>query len=71
MFNLNNFVMKTLKGMVGKYPEFQTRQFALNWFAKGVLTEEDLATVESWYAVTEATEEGAENEDSADVPDTE
>lgn len=55
MFDLNKFVMDTLHGMVGHYPEFQVREFALNWYAKGKLTEEDLATVESWFV--EAAEE--------------
>lgn len=57
MFDLNKFVMDTLHGMVGNYPEFQVREFALNWYAKGKLTEEDLATVESWFVeVAEETE---------------
>lgn len=57
MFDLNKFVMDTLQGMVGHYPEFQVREFALNWYAKGKLTEENLATVESWFVeVAEETE---------------
>ena len=57
MFDLNKFVMDTLRGMVGNYPEFQVREYALNWYAKGTLTEEDLATVESWFAIEELNEE--------------
>lgn len=49
MFSLHDFVMNTLKGMVGNYPQFQVQEFALNWYAKGKLTEDDLATVESWF----------------------
>ncbi len=49
MFSLNEFVMKTLNGMIGNYPEFQVREYALNWYAKGVLTEEDLAEIEMWF----------------------
>ena len=47
MFNLNAFIMKTLRGMIGNYPDFQVREYALNWYAKGTLTEDDLATVET------------------------
>ena len=48
MFNLHDFIMETLRGMVGNYPDFQIREYALNWYAKGKLTEEDLAIVEEW-----------------------
>ena len=61
MFNINAFIMNTLHGMVGNYPEFQVREFALNWYGKGKLTEEDLATVESWFV--EETEAEAETEE--------
>jgi hypothetical protein len=50
--------------MVGNYPEFQVREYALNWYGKGKLTEEDLATVESWFveeAETVEETEAAEN----------
>ena len=53
MFDLRKFVMETLRGMVHYYPEFQVREFALNWYAKGKLTEEDLAEVESWFVTHE------------------
>ena len=46
MFSIHDFIMDTLKGMIGHYPDFQVREYALNWYAKGKLTEEDLATVE-------------------------
>jgi hypothetical protein len=57
MFSLHDFVMNTLQGMVGNYPQFQVQEFALNWYAKGKLTEDDLATVESWFAEENKTEE--------------
>lgn len=47
MFNMNRFLMKTIKGMIGAYPDFQAREYALNWYAKGKLTEEDLFTVDT------------------------
>lgn len=46
MFNIRDFIMNTLKGMHGHYPDFQIREYALNWYAKGKLTEEDLMEVE-------------------------
>lgn len=46
MFNIRNFIMNTLKGMHGHYPDFQIREYALNWYEKGKLTEEDLMEVE-------------------------
>lgn len=53
MFDLRKFVMETLRGMFGNYPEFQVREYALNWYAKGKLTEEDLAEVENWFVLEE------------------
>jgi hypothetical protein len=44
---MNEFLMKTLKGMIGNYPDFQVREYALNWYAKGKLTEDDLATIDA------------------------
>lgn len=46
MFNMNEFLMKTLKGMIGNYPDFQIREYALNWYAKGKLTEENLEDID-------------------------
>ena len=46
MFNIRDFIMNTLRGMHGNYPDFQIREYALNWYAKGKLNEEDLAEVE-------------------------
>lgn len=46
MFNIRDFIMNTLKGMHGHYPDFQIREYALNWYSKGKLNEEDLAEVE-------------------------
>ena len=67
MFNLHEFILNTLKGMVGNYPQWQVQEYALNWYSKGKLTEVDLAMVESWYAVegttAETTEQTAESEE--------
>lgn len=61
VFKLHDFVMKTLNGMRNIYSEFQVREYALNWYAKGVLKDEDLMEIEEWYAVIET-------EESEDIP---
>ena len=57
MFSLNEFLMKTIKGMIGNYPDFQIREYAANWYAKGKLAEENLAEIdiliEAQYIVAE------------------
>lgn len=47
LFNINDFIMKTLKGMIGNYPDFQVREYALNWYEKGKITEENLSEIET------------------------
>lgn len=58
MFNIADFIMKTLNGMIGRYPDFQVREYALNWYSKGKLTEEHLleveTAIEAQYIVEEA-----------------
>ena len=46
MFNLHDFVMNTLKGMVGHEPDYKVRQYALGWYDKAQLTAEDMAAIE-------------------------
>lgn len=58
MFSIRDFIMKALEGMVGNYPDFQVREYALNWYERGKLTEADLAAVEEWFSV--AAEEEAQ-----------
>ena len=57
MFNPNEFIMKTLKGMVGNYPDFQVREYALGWWGKGKLTDSDMeevdALIEAQYFIPE------------------
>lgn len=62
MFNIHDYIMKTLRGMVGNYPDFQIMEYALNWYEKGKLTEADLAEVESWFEPEESVEEPLEYE---------
>jgi hypothetical protein len=66
MFNIRDFIMETLKGMAGNYPDFQIREYALNWYAKGKLTEVELAELESFLAPPTEEEETVE-EDAATV----
>lgn len=66
MFNLRNFVFKTLETMKNKLDEYQVRSYALSWYSKSVLTDEDMLTIDGWYAVeeTETTNEDTENSNS-------
>lgn len=62
--NLQKFVMRTLEQMYeGGESEYKVRQFALKWYTKDVLKDEDLVTVDGWYSVvTEEETEEAEEE---------
>ena len=59
-FDLKIFVMKTLTSMkeAGE-DEYKVMQYALKYYEKNVLTEEDFAEVEGWFD----TEEDAEGEE--------
>ncbi len=46
MFSLHDFVMDTVKGMVGREPDYKVRQYALAWYDKAQLTPEDMSTVD-------------------------
>lgn len=61
-FSLKKFVMKTLTSMkeAGE-DEYKIMQYALKYYEKGVLMEEDLAEVESWFE-TEKTDEATEEQ---------
>ena len=63
MFNLHDFVFKTLETMKNRLDEYQVRAYALSWYSKSVLTDEDMLTIDSWYTVveTETTNEDTEN----------
>lgn len=65
MFSIHDFIMQTIHGMIGFYPDFQVREYALNWYGKGKLTETDLATVEEWLIPVEPVSEN-ETEDEAE-----
>lgn len=63
--NLHKFVMRTLEQMYESgESEFKVRQFALKWYTKDVLHDEDLVTVDGWYSVDEEeTEEESKEEE--------
>lgn len=67
-FSLKKFVMKTLTAMrdAGE-DEYKVMQYALKYYEKGVLTDDDLAEVESWFEVQE--EEDEEFSDSEKFPE--
>lgn len=66
MFNLHDFVIKTLSTMRNRLDEYQVRAYALSWYSKSVLTDDDMLTIDSWYTVveTETTNEDTENSNS-------
>lgn len=53
MFSLHDFVFKTLETMKNRLDEYQVRAYALSWYSKSVLTDEDLATIDGWYSTEE------------------
>lgn len=60
MFNLHDFVIKTLSKMKSRLNEYQVRAYALTWYSNSVLTDEDMLTIDSWYATDEVKEEQTE-----------
>ena len=64
-FSLKNFVMKTLLSMKsGGEDEYKIMQYALKYYEKGVLTEEDLAEVQTWFEDPEEAEQEKEQTDT-------
>ncbi len=49
--------------MRNRLDEYQVRAYALSWYSKSVLTDEDMNTIDSWYSAEEGeeTEEDTEN----------
>ena len=43
--------------MRNRLDEYQVRAYALTWYGKSVLTDDDMLTIDSWYSVEEQTEE--------------
>ena len=69
---LRNFIMKTITEMIEKnVAEWQVRQYALGWYSKSLITEEDLATIEQKYAEKEVVESTEAEETIEEVQVTE
>ena len=70
MFSLREFVMKTIKGMIGNEPDYKVRKYALGWYEKEVITEEDMVEIEmlieAQYVVEEEVTEETETEVEAE-----
>lgn len=47
MFNLRDFVYNALMQAIGSMPDFQIMILAAGWYAKGVLSEADLAAIQA------------------------
>ena len=62
MFDLRSFVMRGIRNMVGKEPEYTVIQYSAGWFDKGVLTEEDLTEISTLLGAEETLEETPEEE---------
>ena len=60
MFSLREFIKKGLLLAIGQKPEYEIRLAAAGWLEKGVLSESDLAEIESeidkQYKIIESTE---------------
>lgn len=64
-FNLNTFVMKTLESMKnGGENEYKIMQYALKYYEKDVLAEDDMEKVQSWFEEPEETPEESEDADT-------
>lgn len=46
MFSLSNFIKDGFLLAIGNKPDYEIKLKSADWFAKGVLTEEDLAEIE-------------------------
>lgn len=46
MFDLRNFIMKTIRGMIGNELDYKIQEYGLSWYNRGKLTEENLAEIE-------------------------
>lgn len=61
MFNLREFILKGLFDAIGKMHDYQIILNAAGWHEKGVLTEDDLQSIQNALVSIEQTEEEQEN----------
>ena len=52
--------------MKSRLDEYQVRAYALSWYSKSVLTDDDMLTIDGWYSVekVKTDEENTENSNS-------
>lgn len=67
MFDLREFVMKTLRGMAKRELGYKVNRYALEWYEKEVLTEEDLAEIDARTTEPEESEEETLEESSEET----
>lgn len=60
--------MKTLEKMRESEDEYQVRVYALKWYTKGVLTDEDMAEIEEWYEIKDVEDEDTIEEVTEEDP---
>ena len=58
MFSLREFIKGGFIQAIGNKPDYEIKLKSADWFAKGVLTEEDLAEIETAMTKSEVTAEG-------------
>ena len=47
MTHMRDFVLTTIKQMVGNLPNYQIRQYATAWYDKTVLNDDDITEIDS------------------------
>lgn len=67
-FDLTRFVMNTLQSMRDNgEDEYKIRQYALKYYERNVLTEENLAIIEDWFVQDKDNESDAIDEEITDI----
>lgn len=67
-FDLTRFVMNTLHSMRDNgEDEYKIRQYALKYYERNVLTEENLAIIEDWFVQDKDNESDAIDEEITDI----
>lgn len=64
-FNLHDFVMKTIHKMItsGMEAEYKVMQYALSYYDKGVVTDDDMVQISEWIVEQEAMREVGKESD--------
>ena len=58
MFSLREFIKGGFLQAIGNKPDYEIKLKSADWFAKGVLTEEDLAEIETAMSENDVNAEG-------------